>query len=158
MIEPMQGMEPAENSTGWRIHPELLNHILLEYRYVDHEIGGVLGLRCGTVIRSIKDTEGYSDARIYRSNPDRIAAAIRSLLQADKCDQICFIHSHPSEHPSPSYADIRFVRLFLQMNPVFENAGMAIVAGNTLNMFCLYRSSYEIAPSPMGRFLGSVAE
>lgn len=145
-------MTSTENSTGWQIHPVLLNHILLEYRYVDREIGGVLGLRDGLVIRSIRDTLGYADTEIYRPDPDVTAAAIRKLIQGESCDQICFIHSHPSQYPSLSHADIRYVQLFLQLNPIFENAGMAIVVGNTLKMFCLYRCQNRTNLRSMGSF------
>lgn len=147
-----------KNELQWNIHSELLNQILLEYQYSDREIGGILGLRGGTVIRSIRDFDGYSDAGTYRPNPHSVTAAIRSLLQSDKCDQICFVHSHPREYPLPSYADIRFMRDFLQMNPMFENIGMAIVAGYSLRMYCLLRSLHEENPCLMGSFLGTAPE
>ena len=96
-------------------------------------------MRDGSLIRAIRDTVGYADTGIYRPDPEGTAASIRELLQVEHCDQICFIHSHPSQYPSLSHADIRYVQLFLPLNPIFENVGMSIVVRNTLKMFCLYR-------------------
>lgn len=97
----------------------------------------MLGLRAGEIICSHYDASAHAAPDFYIPSPEQTAAAIDRFHRIDGCDEICFIHAHPSGYSTLSTADRRFAQAFLHMNPQYSRIGMMLAVDEELLLYSL---------------------
>lgn len=131
-----------------RIRACLHDQLLQSHRYAGYETGGVLGLRGGEIVCSYRDTDARAASDSYMPSPRVIDAIIR-FHNEEGCDEICFIHSHPSGHRELSYADCHFAQEFLRLNPRYSRIGMMLAVDGALLLYRLSPSRQEPTAVPL---------